>query len=52
MFALIACIVFAVGLFGGHLGSLNLLYLGLAFLALHLAANYPIIPTWIRRSPQ
>ena len=35
MFALIAFVVFLLGLLGAHLGSLNLLYLGLAFLALH-----------------
>lgn len=31
--ALVACIIFAVAAFDGHIGSLNLVPLGLAFLA-------------------
>jgi hypothetical protein len=36
MFALIACILFAVAAFGGHVGSFNLVDIGLAFVALAL----------------
>lgn len=35
MFALLAAIVFAVGTFDGKIAGLNLLYLGLTFLAIH-----------------
>ncbi|MEO6574241.1 MAG: hypothetical protein ABIP89_10400 [Polyangiaceae bacterium] len=35
MLALLAAIVFAVILFGGHIASLNLLALGLLLLSLH-----------------
>lgn len=35
MFALLAAIVFAVILFGGHIADLNLLALGLLLLSLH-----------------
>lgn len=48
MFAILAAIVFAVGLFGGHLGSLNLLYLGLALLSIHFIWSPVAIP-WTRR---
>lgn len=37
MFALVAAIIFFLAAFGVHLGSVNLLMLGLAFLALHFA---------------
>ncbi len=36
MFALLAAIVFAVKVFGGSIGSLDLLALGLCFVAIHL----------------
>jgi hypothetical protein len=46
MFAICALVVFLLGLFGAHIGTLNLMFLGLAFLAAHLlwdpfAARYP-----------
>ena len=46
MFAICAAIVAAVGLFGGHIFALNLVYLCFLFIALHLlwdpfAARYP-----------
>lgn len=37
MFALIAAIVWFLAAFGVHLGSVSLLYLGLAFFALQFA---------------
>ena len=35
MFAILAAIVFAVVLFGGHISDLNLIALGLLLLSLH-----------------
>ena len=51
MFATLAAIVFAVGLFGGHIFGLNLVYLGFTFVAIHLAlGGGPLIPvSWRRR---
>lgn len=37
MFAILAAIVFAIVLFGGHISDLNLIALGLLLLSLHLA---------------
>jgi hypothetical protein len=37
MFALIAAIIWFLAAFGVHVGSVNLLLLGLAFLGLHFA---------------
>ncbi len=48
MFAILAAIVFAVGLFGGHIFALNLLYLGLLLLAVHLIWS-PVALPWTRR---
>lgn len=36
MFALLAAIVFAVKVFGGSIGNLDLIALGLCFVAVHL----------------
>jgi len=36
MFAILAAITAAVGLFGGHIFNLNLVYLCFLFIALHL----------------
>lgn len=47
MFAVLALIVFVLALFGGHLGSLNMLYLGLAFLAAHFVWS-PFALPWRR----
>ena len=40
MFAILALIVFLLALFGGHIGGVSLLYLGLAFLAAHLVFSW------------
>lgn len=37
MFALIAAVIWFLAAFGVHIGSVSLLLLGLAFLALHFA---------------
>lgn len=52
MFALIAAIIWFLAAFGVHLGSINLLLLGLAFLALHFAwaVGLPGPASW-RRQP-
>lgn len=44
MLALLAAIVFAVVLFGGHIGDLNMIALGLLLLSLHLVA--PVTVPW------
>lgn len=52
MFALIAAIIWFLAAFGVHLGSINLLLFGLAFLALHFAFGtvLPLAPaTWHQR---
>jgi hypothetical protein len=46
IFAILGAIVAAVGLFGGHIFALNLVYLCFLFIALHLlwdpfASRYP-----------
>lgn len=48
MFAIAALVVFLLALFGAHIGTLNLLYLGLAFLALHFVWSPWALP-WGRR---
>lgn len=50
MFALVAAILLAVVAFGGHLGSINLFYLALAFWALHFAVSWTPWVGW-RRQP-
>lgn len=52
MFALIAAIIWFLAAFGVHVGSVNLLLLGLAFLALHFAFSIglPVPEAW-RRQP-
>jgi hypothetical protein len=49
MFAILALICFVVKLFHGSLGSLDLLVLGLVFVAAHLAFTAPLLPTWVAR---
>jgi len=51
MFAIIAAIVFFWIAFGFPAGSINLLYLALAFLALHWGWTLGI-PFMVRRNPQ
>lgn len=46
MLALLAALVFAVLLFGGHVGDLNLLALGLMLLSLHFVV--PVTNPWRR----
>lgn len=50
MLAIAALVCFLLDLFGAqsHVG-LNLLLLGLAFLAAHLVFAGPLIPPWVRR---
>ena len=55
MFALIAAIIWFLAAFGVHIGSVSLLMLGLAFLALHFAFGtvLPLAPTsWRLRQQQ
>lgn len=47
MFALLALLTFTLALFDVHIGSVNLLYLGLAFLSAHALFNFGI--PWVRR---
>jgi hypothetical protein len=52
MFALIAAIIWFLAAFGVHIGSVNLLLLGLGFLGLHFAFGVvlPLAPaTWRQR---
>lgn len=54
MFALIAAIIWFLAALGVHLGSINLLLFGLAFLALHFAFGtvLPLAPaSWGQRQP-
>jgi hypothetical protein len=48
MFALIALICFVLALFRVHLGSIDLVVLGLAFIALHLLWD-PVGMPWRRQ---
>lgn len=51
MFALIAAIILFLAAFGVKIGTINLLYLALAFLSLHFAFGWVInVATW-RRNP-
>lgn len=51
MFALIAAIIWFLAAFGVQLGSINMLLLGLAFLALYFATGWGLgLPaTWTRQ---
>jgi len=51
MFAVIALIIFILALFKVHIGSIDLVILGLAFIAAHLAFGVaiPLLPP--RRQP-
>lgn len=51
MFALIAAIIWFLAAFGVHVGSVSLLMLGLAFLALHFAWTVGLPTPW-NRQPQ
>ena len=42
MFALLALLCFVVSLFGGTLGDINLITLGLAFLAAAMLTSWPM----------
>jgi hypothetical protein len=41
MFAILALLAFAIALFGGSIGNIDLVILGFCFIALHL-----IVPLW------
>lgn len=49
MFAILALICFVLALFGVHLGSIDMVVLGLAFLAAHLIWNPGYPWNWNRR---
>lgn len=49
MFAVIALIIFILALFGVDLAGLDLVTLGLAFVACHLAFGSPFAAPWPRR---
>jgi hypothetical protein len=49
MFALIAAIIWFLAAFGVHIGSVNLLLLGLAFLGLHFAWAIGLPTPWSRQ---
>jgi hypothetical protein len=52
MFAVVAAILFALAAFGVVVGSINLVWLGLAFLALHFAYEISLpIGAYRRREP-
>lgn len=52
MFALIALICFVLALFGAHLGGIDLMILGLCFVALHLLFGSIItLPSFRRQAP-
>jgi hypothetical protein len=53
LFALLAVVTFALALFNVHIGSINLVTLGLLFVAVHLAVGgSSILPaSFHRRSP-
>lgn len=50
MFALLALLCFGAALFGLHVGSIDLVILGLAFIALHLLTEVGI--PFVRRRQQ
>lgn len=50
MFAILAMVVFLLALFGAKIGTLNLLYLGLALLAAHFVWS-PFALPWRRGGP-
>lgn len=53
MFALLAAIVFAVKVFGGSIGSLDLIALGLCLMAIHLLVGmWPFTAIKINRRAQ
>lgn len=52
MFALVAAVIWFLAAFGVALGHVNMLLLGLAFLALHFAFAIGIpLPSWRRPAP-
>ena len=52
MFAIIAAVVFLLALLGANLGSVNLVDLGLFFVALHLGLGGLVFDTTVRRITQ
>jgi hypothetical protein len=52
MFALIAALIFFLALLGVEFGDVNMMMLGLMFVAIHLAFSWWPFPTpWRRNSP-
>jgi hypothetical protein len=53
MFAILALLCFVVALFGGTLGSINLVTLGLAFMAAAMLTTWPmsLVTTRFRGTP-
>jgi hypothetical protein len=49
MFAIAALLCFLLAMFGAHIGTLNLMLLGLAFLSAHFVFAGPLLPSWPRR---
>lgn len=47
MFALLALVLFVLAAFGVNWESANIVYLGLASLALHFLIGGPFIPNWV-----
>lgn len=52
MFGFLAILTFTVAMFGGHFGSINMLYLGLAFMAAQLMLDGALLPEWVYRRRQ
>lgn len=52
MFAIAAAVVFFLMAINVGLGSINLLWLALMFLCLHLAFGTVVHIPWIRRNPE
>lgn len=52
MFAIAAAVVFFLMAVNVNLGSIQLLWLALAFLCLHLAFGSVVHIPWVRRNPE
>jgi hypothetical protein len=49
MFAILALLAFLLALFGVHIGAINLVTLGLAFIAAHMIWDPFPVSSWRRR---
>jgi hypothetical protein len=52
MFAIAALLCFAISLFHGHIGDINLVTLGLAFMALAMIFSWNPVGAWLNRNRQ